>query len=550
LNPQTVTLIERPYNDIVDDILTAIVGGVVNEQLVFDVKEDLYPLSQPASDVRSITGTLSERAPDGRLLPPKRYTFQKLVDYDFSRADNAVVWLPGTARPDDETDFYVDYFIPDSRSPLSDINVGSVTRTLGESVGREIATVYQQIKAAYEAGFIDTAKGPSLDLVVSILGVVRQRAELAVGLVTFFRDAQASDGNLTIPEGTPLGNEAGDKFFVTVQTRTLQRGQARIDVPVRARADLSGQLGIVKSGEITKTALPLTGVSRVTNFDATVLGSEDETDDELRARARAVLRGLGKATYAALANAIFENRAALSEFKDPNGPPGKRTPPGTAVLLVESEPERFLSLRTVVEQTRAAGVMVTLTAYYVFFKPRLVARVAPGLSAEGKAKVTAEIIAALQDYIDALGAGDPAAGEEMLARVKAVKEVSKKKGETKFVDAMAWQTDLGQTNDEALVKALVDAVRTARANEGESDEAARDAALQLALRNAVSVAAPPAPTGQRIPARDLIQGPGGARATDEEVEAGTFQVVPPVTNGQRWWVVLDVEPADILLKEI
>ncbi|MET0624727.1 MAG: hypothetical protein ABW250_17400, partial [Pyrinomonadaceae bacterium] len=544
MNPQTVTLIERPYNDIVDDILTAIVGGVVNEQIVFDVKEDLYPLSQPASDVRSITGTRSERAPDGRLLPRARYTFQKLVDYDFSRADNAVVWLPGTARPDDETFFYVDYFIPDSRSPLSDINVGSVTRTLGESVGREIATVYQQIKAAYEAGFIDTAKGPSLDLVVSILGVVRQTAELAVGLVTLFRDAQASDGNITIPEGTPLGNEAGDKFFVTVQTRTLQRGQARIDVPVRARADLPGQLGIVKPGEITKTALPLTGVSRVTNFDATVLGSEDETDEELRSRARAVLRGLGKATHAALANAIFENRATLSEVKDPNGPPGKRTPPGTAVLLVESEPERFLSLRTAVEQTRAAGVMVTLTAYYVFFKPRVVAVVAPGLSAEGKAKVTAEIIAALQSYVDGLGAGDPAVGAEMLKRVTQVKEVGKK---TKFVDAMAWQADLGETNDEALVKALVDAVKTARANEGEADEVARDTALQLALRNAVSVAAPPAPTGRRTPARDLVRGLSGARATDEEVEAGQFEVVPPETVGQRWWVVLDVEPADILL---
>ena len=58
MNTDTVTLIERPYQEIVDDILTAMVGGVVREPIFFDVKEDLYPLSRPASAIRSITGLI------------------------------------------------------------------------------------------------------------------------------------------------------------------------------------------------------------------------------------------------------------------------------------------------------------------------------------------------------------------------------------------------------------------------------------------------------------------------------------------------------------
>ena len=189
MNPDTTFLIERPYQDVVDDVLVSLVGGVVNEPIEYDVKADLYALAEPASGVRGITGAFG---PDGG-----RHAFLKGVDFDFSEGDNAVVWLAGD-RPNDETVFYVDYFRRTSRSPLSDINVGSVVRTLGEAVGREIATVYEQINQAYRSAFLETAKGKSLDLVVAILGLTRKTAEFAAGLVTFFR-APGVLGAIAIP---------------------------------------------------------------------------------------------------------------------------------------------------------------------------------------------------------------------------------------------------------------------------------------------------------------------------------------------------------------
>lgn len=534
MNPDTKNSIERPYQDIVDDILTAIVGGVVNEPIFFDVKEDLYPLSQPASDVRGITG-IRTLTVDGSTQTLQQ-SFQKGVDFIFSEGDNAVVWQPDAAHPDDETIFYVDYFRPESqrRSPLSDINIGSVTRTLSEAIGREIATVYQQVNRAYLSGFIDTAEGQSLDLVVSILGVTRKTKDYAVGLATFFRDPAAGDGNIALPEGIVLSTEKGEATFVTIDLRTLQRGQARIDVPIRAGDGSKGDTGEVKSGAITKLSQPITGIARVTNFEATLLGAEGETDDQLRARAKARLRGLGKATLAALANVIFEGRATLTEVWDPNSAPAKRSKPGVVTLLVEAEPERFPSLTASVHETRAAGVLATVVARYAFFKLRISANIAPGVTGPGKEKIKSQIIEALQQPVDALSAGDPVKGEDLLAAIKTVKEADN--AETKIVDVVAWRSDIGQPGAESLVDALLEAVASA------TDETARREALSQALTET----APTTASARRIPDRSLVQGAGGQRATDAEIEAATFKVVPPESN---WFVVLDMQPADIDLRE-
>lgn len=538
--PAIENLIERPYQEIVDDILTAIVGGVVNEPIFFDVKEDRYALAQPASDVRGITGqiVLSEPGGEPKLV---HHTFQKSVDFIFSLEDKAVIWQQGATHPEDETIFYVDYFKPvgESRSPLSDINVGSVTRTLGEAIGREIATVYQQINQAYLSGFVDSAHGQALDLVVSILGIIRQPKDFAIGLVTFFRDPQAGDGNITIPENTIVATEKGEAAFFTTQLRTLQRGQVRIDLPVRATAASKGEAGIVDSGKITTLAQPIAGIAKVTNFEPTFLGAEGETDEQLRARAKAALRGLGKATIAALANAILEGRGKLNEIFDPNSAAGKASPPGTITMLVEAKPERFNSLRAAVEQTRAAGVQATLVAKFVFFKPRLVVQPKRQLTGPGKEKLIGEVIEALQKYVDSLKAGDAANGKDLLEALKDVKDLTQDgPKKPRIVDVTAWRSDIGQPGAESLVDALVDTVTTTGTDE---------ARLRAGFARVINDAPPLAPTSRRIPDRSLVQSSepdrAGQPASDTEIEAGKFKVVTP---GSDWTVALDIEPADIV----
>ncbi|MEJ2559956.1 MAG: baseplate J/gp47 family protein [Anaerolineae bacterium] len=440
--------------------------------------------------------------------------------------------------PEDESTFFVDYFRQDSRSPLSDINVGSVTRTLGEAIGREIATVYQQINQAYLAGFVDTATGKSLDLVVSILGIKRQTKDFAVGRVTFFRDT-AVTGNITIPEGVLLATSKGEATFQTTQLRTLQQGQVRIDVPIRATDEFKGDAGKVDGGAITEISRPIAGISRITNFDATFLGADDESDEELRARAKAVLRALGKATLAALSRVIFEERATLVETWDPNGPPAKRPDLGEVVLLVETEPERFESLNAAVQETRAAGIQATVVARYIFFKPRVVVTINPGITGPGKEKIVNQVIASLQAYVDGLSSGDPAEGEKLL---KAIRDADKDNiREARIVDVITWRSDIGEPGAETLVNEILAALATSTPG----DQAAQKEAITKIVTEETPTLLP---SGSRIPDRSLVVGESGDRATDEEIESGKFKVVAEY-EGEKWWVVLEMEAADIFLEE-
>lgn len=534
MNTDTINLLNRPYQQVVDDILTAMVGGVVNEQIFFDVNSDRYRLSQKAADIRSINGTVTVT---GKTQIPlvTQHTFQSGADYLFSPTDNSVVWVPGGVKPDDQSVFFVDYFRADasSFSPLTDLNIGSVVRTLGEAVGREITIVYQEINEAYLAGFVDTATGLSLDLVVSILGVVRKGAEFAVGLVTFFRDPAAGAGTITIPQGTQLSTSAGI-IFETSDVGTLQLGQARTDVPIRASADWRGPQGKVKAGDIGKLEHAIAGIGRVTNFDPTFLGSKPETDEELRSRAKATLQGLGKGTIAALARAVFDENAVLEAFRDPNSP-ASLADPGTVSLLVDAEPERFISLQARINETRAAGILASLVARYVFFKPRL-ALTAAGLNAAAKDRLVQQVIDAVQSYVDTLKAGDAAQGQQVVQTLVSRIPQLKSPKNIRFADVLAWRADVAQPGADTLVDAVIKAVAATPAGDV--------AALRVAIEDVVS----PTFSERRIPDRGLILGPTKQPATDVQIQSGLFQI-SSVVQGTKYSLVLDLQPADIVILE-
>lgn len=529
MNSEIINLIERPYQEVVDDILTSIVGGVVNEPIIFDLKTDLYALAEPAKEVRKITGIAKGE---------QYHVFLQKIDFVFQgMPDNAIIWQEGGTWPDDETTFHVDYYRRESASPLDDLNVGSVTRTLGEAIGREIATVYQQINRAYLSAFVDTAEGKSLDLVVSILGISRFTKDYAVGLETFFRDP-AVKGSITIPEGTLLTTTKGEVAFRTTQLRTLQQGQSRINVPIRADENFKGEAGLGAGiGAITELSLPIAGIDRVTNFESPTLDLNDESDEDLRSRARAALNARSKGTLAALRNAIAENHGSLVEIWEPNGPEAKKSDPGIVKLLVESKPGFFAGLQSAVEENRAAGVRTVLVARYIYVKPRVQVLLKGNISPAGKDKLIKEVIGALKKYFEGLNSGDPANGEKMLKAIKGVNDV----GEATIADVITWRADIGQPDTMTLIDAIMDSLLTV----SDGDENAR----RQAVTNALSKISPLSPIEERIPDRSLLMDlDGKQQATDEQIKEGKFQVFAKYKD-ENWWLVLDIdEKADVLLK--
>jgi uncharacterized phage protein gp47/JayE len=112
------------------------------------------------------------------------FVFRKGTDYRLR--GGMLEWLADGERPDDRSPFFVNYTL-DAPSDITDINPGSVIRTIVESVALEMDFLYAQMNQVYISGFIDTATGKSLDLVVSLLGITRKPAGYATGEVTFGR---------------------------------------------------------------------------------------------------------------------------------------------------------------------------------------------------------------------------------------------------------------------------------------------------------------------------------------------------------------------------
>src|SRR4051812_26768028 len=308
-----MSYVAEPYPDVADQVLTALTGGVARETHRFYASANAF--STEAADVQP--ESIRVIGQSGAAF----FAFQSGRDYTFGRdgllrflaaGDDPAKPAAGATWPDEGTEFYVGYYtVSSSDAPLTDRNVGSLTRTLGEAFARELAVLRKQLELVYRSGFIDTAEGFALDMVVALLGVTRKPRDYAVGSVRFFRDSPAP-GDIFIPSGArvstslalpvPGGGKPRPVSFVTTSDRTLARGQLSVEAPVRAEEQ--GARGVVDAGTVGVLDQTVLGISGVANDAPTVFGAAGESDDELRRRAKTVAERAGRATPRALTNAL------------------------------------------------------------------------------------------------------------------------------------------------------------------------------------------------------------------------------------------------------
>jgi hypothetical protein len=359
-----VSFVDRTYPDIVRDVLTNLTQGISRELHSVSYDPDARPLQipeivlqrRPVKRVSVVEGFV-QTAPG---TDPVRYTFG-LNDYellpnqdpaDFSR----IRFLPFGKKPADGTSVAVNYFPRNTDpTPITDLNVGSVARTLLEAVSRELALLYAQLNLAYDSAFLETATGSSLDRVVALLGYQRFRAGRPVGSVTFTRRAGAT-GNITIPAGTPITDTSDKIRYETVETRAMLAGETTAQVAVRGATELTAP---VDAGVLTVIQRSIAGLDTVTNERPTTRASDDETDEQLRARARDALIGSNKGTVSAMLNGLLQHPkvrgAKLIEM--PNGVPGEIS---LAISLMEpgSSAELPKSVQERIDELRPAGIRV------------------------------------------------------------------------------------------------------------------------------------------------------------------------------------------------
>ncbi len=428
----------KSFEEITTSMLEQLTKAVVRENLVYDPTKVRYRLGSGEDGIRDV---VKVEGP----VKGVRASFAKGTDYRLS--EGMFEWLEGGKRPDVMSTFEVSYLFG-SPSPITDVNPGSVVRTIIEAIGREIEYLYAQNDYVYKAGFIDTASGNSLDLVVAILGVQRRPAQNAAGLVTFgrrkpppelppqeqvivydggkkydlkrtpvfdiisvkgmlhnqpfvfkkgadysldgdslswlestfkpdyrseFRVAYKAYQQVAIPKGTRLSTSSRRKqevkLFETTDEAVLQRkplGVWEVDVPVKA-VD-AGPGGNVLSGSITLMPQPVETIEFVVNRQPLSGGTEPETDNVLRDRAKKGLRALGRATYNSLKQRIEEIDGVVRPVRidempvlysvEMGGSAVDLPVPGVVRVIVDGG--EMDKIKQAVDDTRAAGVYVQI----------------------------------------------------------------------------------------------------------------------------------------------------------------------------------------------
>lgn len=360
-----MSLIERSYPDIVRDLLTNLTQGVSREvhRVTYDatarplVPPEVVLARRPVRRVSLVTGFVAAAAADE---PPIPYTFT-LNDYELvgSTGDpddlNTIRFLPFGRLPAPDTDITVNYYPRTTeRLPITDLNVGSVARTLVEALSKELALLYAQLNLAYDSAFVETAAGASLDRVVALLSYERFRAGRPVGTVVFRR--RGTVGNITIPAGTPV-TDAEDKVrYETVDTYTMLAGESVAEVRVRGASAITPP---VEAGKLTVIQRAIAGIDSVINERPTTRAAEDESDEDLRGRVRSALIASNKGTVASLTHGLLQMPQVRGVKIDemPNGVAGEirvsvsLTDPAAGGTLPQAVADR-------IEELRPAGIRV------------------------------------------------------------------------------------------------------------------------------------------------------------------------------------------------
>ncbi len=338
----------RSYPEVLENLLTTVSGGVAAESQPFPPEgASTAPFRMPLvqtqpRDVIAVYGIRNGAS----------HRFRKGTDFVLDA--NSIVWPDGAELPDAGTLVQVNYFGAPRPGPVTDINTGSVVRTLLETVAVEMAGLYAQMEAVYESAFIDTAAGRSLDNVVALLGIERVRSGRATTQIEFTR-APGTVGEITIPAGTRVIDEAGEVEYATTEDATLPPEQKTVRAFAR---DLEAN-DPVAADTLIVLPVPIAGIVKITNPGPALIGTRDETDDELRARAKSFLHGSERATLGALRQAIARQGGGITAdiVEDP-------VEPGFVTITPHAEslpPTLQQRLAAAVLEARPAGVKVNIT---------------------------------------------------------------------------------------------------------------------------------------------------------------------------------------------
>jgi hypothetical protein len=188
--------------------------------------------------------------------------------------------------------------------PSVSAEVGTPERKIIDTVAQALAEASVDLNLISGGLDIDSKFGSDLDNMLGIFGFGRQQGTRSQGFITFSRTTPVSY-DIPIARGTQVtasnvvvnGQSVGDITYVTTEGVFLRANQLTVIAPIQAL--LVGSAGNVAAGSITSFAgQPILGITSVNNSVATLSGTDQETDEELKVRFK---------------NTVFRNLAGTSD---------------------------------------------------------------------------------------------------------------------------------------------------------------------------------------------------------------------------------------------
>lgn len=179
--------------------------------------------------------------------------------------------------------------------------------------------LWEIAEGAYNAYNPSAATDATLSNLVQINGITRNEASSSVATLTF-----TGVNNTTIPAGTLVSHITSQEQFATDVNVVISGGIAT----VTASSVNTGNIE-ASAGTLTEIETPITGVNSVTNNEDANVGSERETDIELRARRLRSLAISSQSTvdslFSVISNLDFVTQTTILEndtdVTDSNGLP-------------------------------------------------------------------------------------------------------------------------------------------------------------------------------------------------------------------------------------
>ena len=297
---------------------------------------------------------------------------------------------------------------------VTDFNEGSVAHTILDTVARLTERAYIAIRQGYNE---------MLQIMpYSIFGMEKKAGVKASGTVVFSRE-KALNSVTTIPKGTKVSGNG--LAFETTAAGTIAAGAlssgAVAASPEEAGSDYNVEAGVISSIDTTVPA----DVVAVTNPSAFAGGTDEETDAEFEARFALFMNSLSGTNAAAVKNAALSVNAVRSVSVLDHKPPED----DIYNLSVYVDDGSGSASEEIIEAVREAVEGDGTDANPGHLAPGVNMRVLAPASVPVAVKVTvtvasanadtasAEIEAAILEYINALTIGESCLVAEIIARI-------------------------------------------------------------------------------------------------------------------------------------